>query len=72
MFNAPGCTAEIRAFARGGTPGLARLREVLPNIFSFYNISGSYQQAQVLMACKLTPIQAGRHVTFEFKPPCGN
>ena len=72
MFNHHSCTAEIRAFARGGTPGLARLRKVLPNIFDFYDIPTKYQQAKVLMACKLTPIQEGRHVTFVFKTPCGN
>jgi hypothetical protein len=68
MLNASGCTAEIRAFVRGGTPGLARLKEVLPNVFSFYGIPTKYQQARVLMSCKLKPIQEGQHVTFEFKP----
>ena len=68
MLGVQGCTAEIRAFVRGGTPGLARLKEVLPNVFTFYGIPTKYQQARVLMSCKLIPIQEGQHVTFEFKP----
>ena len=68
MFQSSGCTAEIRAFVRGGDPGLARLREVLPNIFKFYGVHGKYQRARVLMACQLVPVDDGAHVTFEFKP----
>lgn len=68
MLQVLGCTAEIRAFARGGTPGLARLKEVLPNVFRHYEIPTKFQQARILMACKLRPVQEGPHVTFEFKP----
>jgi hypothetical protein len=67
MPDVSGCTTEVRAFARGGTPGLARLREVLPTIFRHYGIPNKFQQAQILMACRLRPIQEGPHVTFEFK-----
>jgi hypothetical protein len=68
MFIASACTAEIRAFVRGGTPGLARLRRVLPRIFEFYGVEGRYEQARVLIQCKLRPVQDGQRVTFEFKP----
>lgn len=67
MMQVSSCTAEIRAFARGGTPGLARLKEVLPRIFQHYGIPTKFQQAQILMACRLRPVQQGPHVTFEFK-----
>jgi hypothetical protein len=67
MLNVSGCTTEIRAFARGGTPGLARLKQVLPTIFRHYGVPTKYEQARILIACKLRPIQDGPHVTFEFK-----
>jgi len=68
MYQSSACTAEIRAFVRGGTPGLARLREVLPTIFKHYRVKNKYERARVLMACKLVPVDDGSHVTFEFKP----
>jgi hypothetical protein len=68
MFQSSGCTAEIGTFVRGGIPGLARLKQVLPNIFKFYGVPSKYEQARILMACKLRPVDDGPHVTFEFKP----
>lgn len=68
MLQDSGCTAEIRAFVSGGTPGLARLKGVLPNIFKHYGIPTKIQQARILMACRLRPVQQGPHVTFEFNP----
>jgi hypothetical protein len=68
MLNVSGCTAEIRAFARGGTPGLARLKQVLPTIFRHYGVPTKYQQAKILLACRLRPVEQGPHVTFEFNP----
>lgn len=62
------CVLEISAFVRGGTPGLARLRQVLPSIFKHYKVSKKKAQADVLIACKLFPVDGGRGMTFEFDP----
>ena len=66
-----GCVGEISAFVRGGEPGLARLRQVLPSIFRHYMVSTRAAQAQILIACKLFPVEAGRVMTFQFDP-CPN
>lgn len=66
------CIAEINSFVRGGTPGLDRLRAVLPSVFRYYNVTSKQAQVQILIQCKLFPTQNGKHVSFEFKPATGN
>ena len=66
------CIAEINSFIRGGTPGLDRLRAVLPSVFRYYNVTSKQEQVQILIKCKLFPRQDGKHVSFEFKPDTGN
>jgi hypothetical protein len=61
------CTATINAFIRGGTPGLQRLKEVLPTIFKHYGVRHKRQQAEILIACKLMPRSAKTHVSFVFE-----
>ena len=59
------CVSEVRAFARGGPAGLARLQQVLPNIFSHYGIMSRSQQASVLCQCGVWPASGKGAVTFE-------
>ena len=44
------CLAEMRAFRRGGLPGLARLREVLPGMMRHYRVPRRLQRAVVAKA----------------------
>ena len=48
------CLAEMRAFARGGLTGQARLRDVLPSLFAHYAIPPS-MHADLLDQCALRP-----------------
>lgn len=50
------CVGNIRAFVRGGTPGLHRLRRVLPNIFRTFP---DLPPSEVLVECGLTPLSSG-------------
>lgn len=47
---------EILAFVQGGSPGLARLQEVLPSIYKEFGISSRCQQASVLIKAGLVPL----------------
>ena len=62
------CQAEIKAFVRGGTPGLDRLRKVLPSVFRHYKVTSRREQAQILIQCRLFPVLDGERMTFEFNP----
>lgn len=44
-YDAAGCLAELRAFCRGGAPGLERLHRVLPAIFRHYCVPEAQQRA---------------------------
>lgn len=59
------CVSEVNAFVRGGPAGLARLQQVLPNIFSHYGIVSKSQQAHVLQKCGVWPAAGTGVVTFE-------
>ena len=44
------CLAEMRAFRRGGLPGMARLREVLPSVLRHYRVPRQLHRAVVAKA----------------------
>jgi len=62
------CTSEIKAFVRGGTPGLDRLRKVLSSVFRHYKVTSRKEQAQILIQCRLFPVLDGERMSFEFNP----
>jgi len=62
------CIALIKTFQKGGTPGLARLKQVLSNIFKHTRITDFDKQITILMELGLSPyIHKGTrcHVTFK-------
>ena len=48
------CLAEMRAFARGGLPGRARLLAVLPSLFAHFEIPAP-MHADLVHQCGLRP-----------------
>ena len=59
------CLAEMRAFARGGLGGRARLRAVLPTLFSHFEIPPA-MHADLLHQCALSPFYdiVGQRTSF--------
>lgn len=58
------CVATIKTFISGGTPGLARLHQVLPNVFKTYNITMPMDQMSILQELKLNACLHGDEATF--------
>jgi hypothetical protein len=61
------CVGNIKAFVRGGMPGLRRLHKVLPNIFKTFPVEDA---RGVLIQCGLKPIwpDGAEYPTFAFNP----
>ena len=61
---------EIRAFLGGGMAALARLKEILPSLFSYFQIITLDSRAKLLIKCGLTPIHEDNasEITFYFNP----
>lgn len=49
------CVDLIKTFKRGSAPGLARLKQVLPNIFKTMGIKDFDAQMEILMHLELSP-----------------
>lgn len=59
------CLSELQAFCRGGLPGIARLKQVLPSLFLFYKVSTLAEKERLLTSVGLTPERDGYgDVTF--------
>ena len=58
------CKATIQTFINGGSPGLARLHQVLPNVFLTYGIKMPMDQMSILQELKLNPVLNGDQATF--------
>jgi hypothetical protein len=54
-----GCLEIIKAFTRGGAPGLRCLLKVLPNVFKSHFISDAGMQNELLRSCDLVSINNG-------------
>lgn len=68
------CVLEVKAFARGGRPGLDRLKRVLPTLFDAFNIPEIFERRNVLLAADLVPLYWNGGVSFitpteEMSPP---
>ena len=63
------CKQEILAFARGGPGGLARLREVLPSIFVYFEIITLEEKSCILRECSLTPLINAMDISFVIQAP---
>lgn len=68
------CVLEVKAFARGGRPGLERLKLVLPTLFDAFVIPEMNERRNVLLAADLIPLYWNGGVTFiipkeEMSPP---
>lgn len=68
------CVLEVKAFARGGRPGLERLKRVLPTLFAAFGIREIHERRNVLLAVDLVPLYLSGDVTFiipkeEMSPP---
>jgi hypothetical protein len=59
------CLAEMRAFARGGLPGRARLLAVLPSLFAHFEIPAP-MHADLVHQCGLRPFYdvVGQRTSF--------
>ncbi len=64
------CMLEIKAFLGGGVPGQARLKQILPSLFSYFKIITMDSRARLLCNCGLAPIygEEPSEVTFFFNP----
>ena len=80
LRNEAGCIAEIAVFLKGGIPGAARLRDILPSLFSYFGIVTNNCKAGVLVKCGLAPVRtktdisfffAGNDVSDQFRAPKG-
>ena len=80
LRNEVGCIAEIAVFLKGGVPGAARLRDILPSLFSYFGIVTNNCKAGVLVKCGLAPVRtktdisfffAGNDVSDQFRAPKG-
>jgi hypothetical protein len=49
------CTDLIKTFQKGGTPGLSRLKQVIPNIFKELGIKDFNKQIEILVDVGLSP-----------------
>ena len=61
------CKQEIKAFAIGGPGGLARLRQVLPSIFAYFEIITLAEKSCILRECGLTPLVNAKDISFEIQ-----
>ena len=64
--NEAGCIAEIAVFLKGGVPGAARLRDILPSLFSYFGIVTNNYKAGVLVKCGLAPVRTKTNISFFF------
>ena len=60
----PTCEMEIKSFKSSGITGLTRLKQVLPSIFSYYNVVTIEAMQETLRRCSLVPILEDHYVTF--------
>lgn len=60
----PTCEMEIKSFKSSGITGLTRLKQVLPSIFSYYNVLTIEAMQETLRRCSLVPILEDHYVTF--------
>ncbi len=58
------CIKEIKVFASGGTAALYRLKQVLPSLFSYYNMPTRGEQAEALRKAGLEPVESNGGVSF--------
>jgi len=61
---------QIQTYLSGGLPGQARLKQILPSLFSYFQIITLDSRAKLLARCGLAPIHGDEpsEVTFYFNP----
>ena len=66
LRNEAGCIAEIAVFLKGGVAGAARLRDILPSLFSYFGIVTNNCKAGILVKCGLAPVRTKTDISFFF------
>jgi len=61
---------QIQTYLSGGLPGQARLKQILPSLFSYFQIITLDSRAKLLARCGLAPIHGDEpsEITFYFNP----